>query len=108
MNGEVESLLFQGQYLTDDEIDLLKRSLGLMKVENLINLSKHLGVQLTGMVRKSNITKRLLGMAQIGAIQPSRSNDTTPVAVSYLTDEVKSLLPPFSSVTRWTKTLRGV
>ena len=42
MNSEVESLLFRGQYLTDDEIDSLKRSLGSMKVENLRNLSaKH-------------------------------------------------------------------
>ena len=97
--------------MTDDEIDSLKQSLGSMKVENLRNLSKHLGVRLTGAVRKSDITERLLGMARIGAIQPSRSNDTTPIALSYLTDEVKrilNLLPSFSSVTHWTKTLRGV
>ena len=55
MNSEVESLLFRGQYLTDDEIDSLKRLLGSMKVENLRNLSaKHLGVRLTGAVQKSD------------------------------------------------------
>ena len=110
---EVESLLLHGQQLTDDELASLKRSLGLMKGDDLRNLSRRLGVQLTGAVRKGDIVERLLGMARIGAInrEDSSDNDTTPVAISYLTDEVKrilSLLPPFSSVTQWSKTLKGV
>ena len=114
-SSEVELLLFQAQHLADDEIDSLKRSLSSMKVENLRSLSKRLGVRLTGTVRKSDITERLLGMARIGAIKQSTddgtNDDPTPVALSYLTDEVKrilNLLPPFSSVTRWTKTLKGI
>ena len=110
-NSEMDSLLFRGQYLADDELELLKRLLGSMKVDHLKKLSKRLGVRLTGAVRKSDITERLFGMARIGAIQPNGSDDTTPFGLSYLTEEVKrilSLLPPFSSVTHWIKTLNGV
>ena len=97
----------------DDELASLKRSLGLMKGDDLRNFSRCLGVWLTGVVQKGDIVERLLGMAWIGAInrEDSSDNDTAPVAISYLTDEVKrilSLLPPFSSITQWSKTLKGV
>ena len=77
-----------------------------MKGDDLRSLS-------TGVVRKGDVTERLLGMARIGAIhrEALNNNNTTPVSISYLTDEVKrilSVLPPFSSVTQWSKTLQGV
>lgn len=65
---EVESLLLRGNQLTGDELASLKRSLGLMKGDDLRSLSKSLGVRLTGAGRKGDIIERLLGMAQIGAI----------------------------------------
>ena len=114
---EVESLLLRRQQLTDDEIALLKCSLGLMKANHLRSFLKRLGVRLTGAVRKGDITERLLGMAQIGEISnrntsnDDTSDDATLVTISYLTDEVKrisSRLPPFSNITQWTKTLKGV
>ena len=110
---EVESLLLQGQQLTDDELASLKHSLGLMKGDDLRSLSKRLGVRLTGAVRKGDIAERLLGMARIGALNKEAfsNNDTTPVSISYLTDEVKRILselPPFSRVTQWSKILKGV
>ena len=57
-------------------------------------------MRLTGAVWKGDIAERLLGLARIGAInkEASSDNDTTPVSISYLTDEVKRIvseLPPF-------------
>ena len=46
-----------------------------MKGDYLRNLSKHLGVQLTGAVRKGDTAEKLLGMAQIGAINKEVSSD---------------------------------
>ena len=108
---EVESLLLQGQQLMDDESSSLKHSLGLMmKGDDLRSLLKCLGVRLTGAVRKGDIAERLLGMARIGAInkEASSDNDTTSVSILYLTDEVRRILselPPFSSITQWSKNL---
>ena len=35
VNSEMDSLLFRGQYLADDELELLKHLLGSMKVDHL-------------------------------------------------------------------------
>ena len=50
-------------------------------------------------------------MAQIGEVSNTSNDNTTPVTISYLTEEVKRILgwlPPFLRVTQWTKTLKGV
>ena len=50
--------------------------------------------------RKGDIIERLIGMARIGAIKKraEREEEGDEITITYLTEEVKGALPPFSNV----------
>ena len=106
--------LLRGKELSASEIALLRNELLSKTAKDLRKVASSLSVRLTGSVRKVEIVERLISMAQIGAIYEPASNDNDDdptVAISYLTNDVKCVLkdlPPFSSVTEWSKNLNGV
>ena len=83
------------------------------KIDELRKIASSVSVCLTSSTCKKDIVDRIIGMAQIGALRDSsgEENSEDVTAISYLTKEVKSFLkslPSFSSVTHWSKRLRGI
>jgi len=108
----IHSHLLTGQELSDSEIAVLRDDL-FVKIDDLQKIASSLSIRLTGSTRKKDIVDRIIGMAQIGAVHDSsgEENGEDMIAISYLTEEVKSFLkslPTFSSVTQWSKKLSGV
>jgi len=78
-------------------------------------IAKDLRIRLTGATRKQDIVDCLLCMTRIGAIRDSRegedSSDGELCSISYRTDDTRKViceLPPFTTVTTWSKKLLGV
>ena len=63
---EAKELLFRGQELVDEEVELLATLLQKLKVQELKTLAKEVHVRLTGSIRKDDIIDRIMGMARIG------------------------------------------
>ena len=108
---EAKELLFRGQELVDEEVELLATLLQKLKVQELKTLAKEVHVRLTGSIRKDDIIDRIMGMARIGALQCGNPESDDITTISYLTEETKCVLrslPSFASVTWWEKKLSGI
>ena len=109
----INSRLLKGKELSDSDIAVLRDDLLVRKIDDLRKIASIVSVRPTGSTRKKDIMDRIIGMAQIGALHDSSGEDNGEdvIAISYLTEEVKSFLkslPSFSSVMHWSKRLRGV
>ena len=107
------SRLLKGKELSDSNITVLRDDLLVRKIDDLRKIASSVSVRYTGSTRKKDIVDRIIGMAQIGALRDSSGEDSGEdmTAISYLTEEVKSFLkslPSISSVTHWSKRLKGV
>ena len=108
---EAKELLFRGQELVDEEVELLATLLQKLKVQELKMLAKEVHIRLTGSIRKDDIIDRIMGMACIGALQCGNPESDDITTISYLTEETKCVLrslPSFVSVTWWEKKLSGI
>ena len=109
--SEVETLLINGKDLTDDDEATLTTNLRKMTLKQLKLLAKNLSIKLTGSTKKAEVIDRLLAMAQIGAIHGHSNLCNDGRANICISDEAKIVLktlPPFSSVTNWSKSLSGI
>ena len=113
LDQSIHSRLLKGNELSDSDIAVLRDDLVVKKIDELRKVTSSLSVCLTGSTRKKDIVDRIVGMAQIGAVCDSsgEENGEDVIAISYLTEEVKSFLkslPSFSNVTQWSKKLSGI
>ena len=116
MSGKaIKSFLLRAKDLADTELKTLESSLSKEKLLTLKAIAKDLRIRLTGATRKQDVVNRQLCMARIGAIRDSREgkdgSDGELCSISYLTDDTKKVireLPPFTTVTTWSKKLLGV
>ena len=98
---------------SDEETVELRAQLLKNTVKELTSLAKSVSVKLAGSTRKADIVDRLIAMGKIGAIQDQLSEDSEEgftEGISYITDEVRSILkqlPSFETVTEWKKDLKG-
>ena len=104
--------LLRSKDLSDDEMARVKERLHGKTLQELRVLAKSVTVRLTGSSRKADMVERLIGMSRIGATKDESLNkEKDIVGISYITDEVKSVLedlPAFSSIKDWSKKLSGV
>ena len=104
---DVEKVLLHGKELSCEEIASLREHLYRLSVKEIKLIAKSLLIRLTGSSKKADIFKRLMAMAQIGAIQKHYTREED-VSISYLTQDIKDVLrglPPFSSNLEWEKKL---
>ena len=110
-NNKVKTLLINGKDLTDDDEATLITNLRKMTLKQLKLLAKNLSIKLTGSTKKAQVIDRLLTMAWIGAIHGHSNLCNDGIANICISDEAKRVLktlPPFSSVTNWSKSLSGI
>ena len=113
LDQSIHSRLLKGNELSDSDIAVLRDDLVVKKIDELRKIVSSLSVHLTGSTHKKDIVDRIVGMAQIGAVCDSsgEENGEDVIAISYLTEEVKSFLKSlqlFSNVMQWSKKLSGV
>ena len=109
--SEVETFLINGKDLTDDDEATLTTNLRKMTLKQLKLLAKNLSIKLTGSTKKAEVIDRLLAMARIRAIHGHSNlcNDgRANICISDETKIVLKTLPPFLSVTNWSKSLSGI
>ena len=112
LDQSIHCHLLKGNELSDSDIAVLRDDL-VVKIDELQKIASSLSIRLTGSTCKKDIVDRIVGMAQIGAVRDSsgKENGEDVIAISYLTEEVKSFLkslPSFSNVTQWSKKLSGI
>ena len=114
-DDSIKSLLLRAKDLSDDKAKALESSLRQKKLLNLKEIAKDLLIRLTSATRKQDIVDYMMCVVQIGALSdPSEREGNEPdayCAISYLTDDTKKVireLPPFTTVTTWSKKLVGV
>ena len=109
--NKVEMLLINGKDLADDDEATLTTNLRKMTLKQLKLLAKNLSIKLTGSTKKAEFIDRLLVMARIGAIHGHSNlcNDgTVNICINDEAKRVLKTLPPFSSITNWSKSLSGI
>ena len=97
---EVKTLLANG--VTDNDEATLTTKLRIMTLKQLKALAKNLNIKLTGSSKKAEVIDRMLAMSRIGVIRGHRTSNGDNTSITYITEEVKSVLkalPPFLSVT---------
>ena len=105
--SKAKMLLLNSQGLGHDEAEELTGILSGMTLKQLKVLAKDCNIRLTGSSKKGEVMDRILAMARISAIRGKHDeDDDEATGISYITDEVKSVLrtlPLFSRVTEWSK-----
>ena len=109
---EIVEALVKGSKSSGNEQQVLRARLTTLRVAELRALAKCLDVRLTGAGKKDEIVDRsVLAMSSIDAIlMPGTCSEET-VRLTYIAEDVKkvlSSLPPFKSVTEWSKEFRSV
>ena len=76
LDQSIHSRLLKGNDLSDSDIAVLRNGLVVKKIDELRKIVSSLSVHLTGSTRKKDIVDRIVGMAQIGAVNDSSGEES--------------------------------